>query len=367
MTTRTYPTHPGELTEAWLTETLRASGTLDPATSVSGFTTEPVGEGIGMLGVLVRVRLAYEPPAPNAPVSLIAKFPTTVAGNRAVAMAFRLYEREIRFYLDIAPQVEVSAPRCYGGEIDPVSGDAVLILEDLGEYTMGDQVAGCNADQAIKILDAVVGLHARFWGRTVGDPVLASVPAVDDTFQIEGIAAGTAAGWDPCMAMLGDVIPAEIQAAKDRFVPAVPDLHRRMGQRQQTVIHGDVRLDNMMFGTHPGQRDVVLVDWSLITTCGLHDVAYLLTQNVTTEERRAHEARIIEHYHGRLVELGVRDYSIEQCWDDYKLSALQLYAYAIVIAGTLDPSNERGAAFMRELVSRASTAMVDHDLLSLLT
>ena len=92
----------------------------------------------------------------------------------------------------------------------------------------------------------------------------------------------------------------------------------------------------------------------------------MLTQNVTIDERRGNESRIIEHYHRRLVELVEQGYSLEQCWDDYRLSALQLFAYAIVIAGTLDPSNERGAAFIRELVSRACTAMVDHDLLSLL-
>jgi Ecdysteroid kinase-like family len=366
MSARSYPTQPDELTTAWLTGILRTTGVLDDHTSVISFSTDPVGEGIGMLGVLVRVHLSFDGPAPDAPTSVIAKFPTLVAGNRAVAMHFRLYEREIRFYLDIEPQVEVSAPRCYGGEIDPVSGDAVLVLEDLGDYAVGDQVVGCTADEAITILDAVVGLHARFWDRTTGDPLLASVPAVDDDFQIDGIAGGTAAGWDPCMAMFAAVIPDEIKAARDRFIPAVPELHRRMGKRRQTVIHGDVRLDNMMFATHPGQRSVVLLDWSLVTTCGLHDVAYLVTQNVTTDERRAHEPRIIEHYHRRLGELGVRDYTLEQCWDDYRLSALHMYAYAIVIAGTLDPSNERGAAFMRELVSRASAAVMDHDLLSLL-
>ena len=366
MTTRTYPATPDELTAAWLTNALRAEGCLPADRSVTSFTTDPVGEGIGMLGVLVRVNLDYDGEAGEAPASLIAKFPTTVAGNRAVAMAFRLYEREIRFYLDIEPQVDVSAPHCYGGEIDPESGDAVLLLEDLGDYTMGDQVVGCTGAEAITILDAVVGLHARFWDKTVGDPVLASVPAVDDEFQINGIAGGTAAGWDPCMENFGDVVPQAIKDAKDRFVAAVPELHRRMGARRQTVIHGDVRLDNMMFGSGPGQRPVVLVDWSLITTCGLHDVAYLVSQNVTIAERRAHEAEIIEHYHRRLGELGVSDYSLEQCWDDYRLSVLQLFAYAIVIAGTLDPSNERGAAFMRELVSRACTTVVDHDLLALL-
>lgn len=361
-----YPSSPEQLTTEWLTDALHADGALPAGATVSSFTTQPVGEGIGMLGVLVRINLAYDGDAAGAPASVIAKFPTLIEGNRAVAMAFRLYEREVRFYCDILPKVEVSAPYRYAGEIDPATGDAVLLLEDLGEYTVGDQVAGCSAAEAMFILDAVVGLHARFWGKTVGDPLLASVPAVDDEFQIAGIAGGTAAGWDTVMANLGHVVPAEIQAAKDRFVPAVEQLHKWMGQRQQTVIHGDTRLDNMMFGTQPGQRDVVLLDWSLITTSGLHDVAYLVSQNVRTDERRAHENEIIEHYHRRLVELGVTGYSLEQCWDDYKLAVLHLYAYAIVIAGTLDPSNERGAAFMRELVSRASTTVMDHDLLSLL-
>jgi hypothetical protein len=365
MAAQLYPTSPAELTPVWLTETLRACGCLTGDARVTGISTEPVGEGVGMLGVLVRAELDYEGDADGAPRSLIAKFPTQVAANRAVAMTFHLYEREIGFYLDIEPQVDVSAPRCYGAEIDPVTGDAVLLLEDLRGYTTGDQVTGCSAAEAMTILDAVVGLHARFWDRT-HDPVLASVPSVDDPFQYEGIAGGVAAGWDPCMTQFGDVVPKEIMLIRDQLIAAVPELHRMMARRRQTVIHGDVRLDNMMFGCQAGHRDVVLLDWTLIRTSGLHDVAYLVSQNVRIDERRAHEERILEHYHGRLAELGVLDYSLEQCWDDYRLAVLHLFAYAIVIAGTLDPSNERGAAFMRELVARASTTVMDHDLLSLL-
>jgi len=365
MTTQRFPTSPSELSGEWLTTVLQACGALPAGGRVTGLSTTPVGEGIGMLGVLARAELELEGDTDGAPRSLIAKFPTQVAGNRAVAMAFRLYEREIRFYLDIEPQVDVSAPRCYGGEIDTASGDAVLLLEDLGGYRTGDQVAGCSADEAITILDAVVALHARFWDRT-DDPVLASVPSVDDQFQIDGIAAGTAAGWDPCMEIFGDVVPDEIRRARDRFIAAVPELHRMMARRRQTVIHGDVRLDNMMFGSPPDQREVVLLDWSLIKTNAMHDVAYLVSQNVRTDERRANERRIIEHHHRRLEELGVRDYTPEQCWEDYRLSVLHMFAYAIVIAGTLDPSNERGAAFMRELVARACATVMDHDLLDLL-
>jgi aminoglycoside phosphotransferase (APT) family kinase protein len=68
-----------------------------------------------------------------------------------------------------------------------------------------------------------------------------------------------------------------------------------VGRVKQTVIHGDLRLDNMMFGDTDDLQPVVLLDWTLTKTSGLHDVAYLVSQNVQLDERRAHEPAIIQH------------------------------------------------------------------------
>ncbi len=134
-----------------------------------------------------------------------------------------------------------------------------------------------------------------------------------------------------------------------------------IGRRVQTLIHGDVRLDNLMFD----ESHIILLDWALTISTGLHDVAYLLSQNVTTDERRAHEPELIEHYQRRLAENGV-EYPLEKCWEDYRVGVLYMFCYAVVIAGTLDPANERGASFMEKLVERASATMMDHDILSML-
>ena len=365
MTAIDFPTHPTELTTQWLTEALEAAGVLHGA-QVTGFTTTPVGEGIGMLGILVRVALSYDRPAPGAPQTLIAKFPSDVPTNREVGVTYRLYEREVNFYTRVRPQIEgLAAPECFGGQYEPATGDSFLLLEDLAAYRVGDQVVGCTAAEAMEILDAVIPLHARYWNR-IDDPLLEGMTKVDDPDQMAGIAAGCAAGWDPCVEMFPEAMPDEIRAVQERFTGSVPELHRMVGRLVQTVIHGDLRLDNMMFGDTPDLRPVVLLDWTLTKTSGLHDVAYLVSQNVDLAERRAHEAEIIEHYHGGLVEHGVEGYSLAQCWADYRLVVLHLFAYAIVIAGTLDPSNERGAAFMRQLLHRSSSAVMDHGLLALL-
>ncbi len=127
MTLTDYPTHPRELTTEWLAATLKAGDTLHGA-HVTSFSTSPVGEGIGMLGILVRVAMTYDRPAPEAPQTLIAKFPSAVPGNREIGMTYRLYGREVDFYTRISSEIEgLAAPRCYGGHYDPATGDSVLL------------------------------------------------------------------------------------------------------------------------------------------------------------------------------------------------------------------------------------------------
>ena len=360
-----FPSHPDQLTTEWLTSQLDTAGVTHGA-HVTDIEMSPVGEGIGMLGILARVAITYDRPAPDAPKTVIAKFPSAVPGNREIGVTYRLYEREVNFYTRIGPQIDgLAAPRCYGGQYNSATGDSYLLLEDLAAYRVGDQVAGCTAAAAMMILDAVIPLHATYWGR-IDDPLLEGVTKVDDQAQIDGIAGGCAFGWDPCVERFGETMPAEIRAVKEQFLAAVPKLHHMVGRLTQTVIHGDLRLDNMMFGDTDDMQDVVLLDWTLTKTSGLHDVAYLVSQNVQLDERRGHEPAIIQHYYNGLVASGVEGYTLEQCWDDYKLVVLHLFAYAVLIAGTLDPANERGSAFMRQMLHRSASAVMDHNLLTLL-
>ena len=363
--TYSFPISPAHLTPSWLTERLRASGIISQARVVS-LTLEPIGEGVGMLAVISRVTPVYDRDEPGAPRTLIAKCATPNEGNRAVAAAFHVYEREALFLRDVSSHTSMPIPAVYGVDIDVASGEFILLMEDLGAYRTGDQVAGCGPDDAKLVLDAAAPLHAAFWGRT-DDPLLAFAPRIDGDMQREGMSGGCIAGWETCMERFGHVVPAAIHEARERYTAAIHDLHRRMGAAPQTLVHGDLRLDNVMFGSGAEQRPAVVLDWQgVIVSCAAQDVAYLLTQNLTTEDRRTHEHDLLGHYHARLVDEGVTGYPFEQFEADYHLAALYLFVYAVVIGGTLDPSNERGMAFMSQLIERACAAIVDHDLLSLI-
>ena len=102
------------MTPEWLTAQLRDAGALDGAHSISGFRSEPIGEGAGMLGVIARLELDYAgEPGPIA--SVVVKCATPTVANRAVAMTFHMYEREVRFFRELADRMRTGRPRVLRG------------------------------------------------------------------------------------------------------------------------------------------------------------------------------------------------------------------------------------------------------------
>ena len=87
--------------------------------------------GAGLVGLNVKFTLRYIEGSEPGPSSVVGKFPSPGPTSRATRLAMRNYEREVRFYQEIAPTVASRTPACYAAEVDVVTGDFVLILEDL--------------------------------------------------------------------------------------------------------------------------------------------------------------------------------------------------------------------------------------------
>jgi hypothetical protein len=99
-----HPRSPADLTIANLAPALA----LDAASIVS-IDTEVIGQGVGILCQLARVRLAYKSGA-RGPASVIEKFPAATEQTRGLALQFKFYEREVNFYKHLAKQVSLPSP-----------------------------------------------------------------------------------------------------------------------------------------------------------------------------------------------------------------------------------------------------------------
>ena len=99
------PTTTSEITASWMTEALRASDVIGGDVAVSEISVDPGAVGVGFMGEIATVGLTYDGDANGAPTSVIAKFPTQSPEVRAMMQPARIYEREHRFYREIAAGV----------------------------------------------------------------------------------------------------------------------------------------------------------------------------------------------------------------------------------------------------------------------
>jgi len=359
------PTKESELTPEWLTLALRMSGAISASDTVTGFTAARIGVGTGMMSDLFRIELQYA--AGSRPLAaVVAKFSASSAQNRSIAVMMDMYSREVKFYDERASSISEATPRAYYHFYDPATHDMVLLLEDLSDYRPGDQAVGCAVADTELAIKAVAKLHVSTWHAEQRED-LASWMRIDGPVYVMGLGGGAAGGFDLAMSRFPDVVPPELLEAAAAYRAAIPALHARMAEGPLALAHGDFRLDNFMFGESAEQKPFVMLDLqAAIVTKPIHDVVYLLTQSVDIDVRRREERRLIELYQRELVELGVSDYSLDQAWEDYRFGALHALEFAILITAALEPGNERGTAWVRQCLGRATQAVVDLDALRLL-
>ena len=78
--TLTIPSSMAEITPAWLTAALREAKVIHSATvTAADFTT--IGEGVGIMGALARVKLTYDAAEDGAPTTLVATRPPALANT----------------------------------------------------------------------------------------------------------------------------------------------------------------------------------------------------------------------------------------------------------------------------------------------
>lgn len=350
------PASMADITPEWLTAALRANGHITGTVTAAGKVT--IGQGVGILGELARVTLTYDRPEAGAPKTLIAKIPTADPGGRGVAEMFGFYEKEVRFYNELCRSVGCRAARSYYAAGDPSAVQYVVLMEDLGGLQLGDQLAGASAEQCRTLVGEVAKLHARWWGTKDLD-ALDWIP-FGNAPQIKFSALAYAQALGPCLEKFDSHFTPQQKEFAAKFLYRMNPMQDSFVDRATTLCHGDLRLDNVFWGSVDGSAPVTLIDWQIaIKARGPYDVAYFMSQSVDPATRASIEEGLLREYHRQLVDGGVKEYSFDQCWDDYRTSTMFCVTYPVVSGGTIDLANERGLELVTRMLDRSLSAIMD--------
>jgi len=344
---------------AWLTGALRQADVLGAAGSVRDFTATPVGNGL--VGTSVRYTLHYAGDTDGAPASVVGKFPAMDATSRQSGAALRLYLREVNFYRLVAPRAAIRTARVFASGFDPGTHDFFLLFEDLAPARGGDQLAGCDAADAAVAMAEIARLHAPFWGA----PAVAGwdwlkLPA-EITRHLTGMVAPVA---EMFRARFAGMLEPEIMDAVMRLVPLAAPLLAAPVARP-TVLHGDFRLDNVLFEAKGGAWKMATLDWQTVAAGrGTLDASYFIGAGLRTAERAAHEVELVRIYHAALLAGGVRDYGWEECWRDYRKHSLNGLFMAMFSAINV-ARTERGDELFATMARRHGTQALELDAFDL--
>lgn len=333
-----FPTHPDAVTPEWLAARLDAAG-LPGARSLTGLRWEAIGTG--QVGDSVRFHLEYDNPGAG-PATLAGKFPAADQMSRGTAAAFGLYAKEVGFYRTIAPQLDVRVPQVVAADIAEDGVDFVLIFEDLGPCRGGNQLASCSAEDAAHGIRQAAAIHAPSWENVslTGLDMLQAKPG-----QVDQVKALYGNAQTIFRERYADSLEPELMAICEALNEAKDEwFGRQSGPR--SIVHGDFRLDNMLFDVKGGAEPIAVLDWQTVAAGNpLSDIGYFLGTGIGDELRRAHESELLELYCAEMTRRGV-PLTIEAIWDDYVAGALHGVSTAVFSAAYVERTERGDANFL---------------------
>lgn len=326
---------------------------------------EPTRIGAGQVGMNLRYELTAS--SDRVPLSVVVKLASPDPTSRATGIALRNYEREVRFYNEIAATLDVRTPACFFADWNEDGGDIVIVLEDMAPAEQGDQILGCGIVEARAAVSELARLHGPRWN----DPTLFDIDwlqrreSEEDGARLSGLFSMFKPGF------FANYENAVQDQTDGRAVAFVNELETKIAayvlakDEPFTVTHGDYRLDNLLFSTAAGGPPCTVVDWQTPGHGnGIGDLAYFIGAGLLPEQRRSHEWELVDLYIEGIESYG---HTVDHEWvrTHYRREAISGVVMAVV-ASQIVGHTDRGDLMFTAMAVRHILQGLDNGALDLL-
>ena len=332
---------------------------------VESLDVEPFGVPQGLTSNTIRLR--PRGPSDALPSSLILKIDSEDPQSREVALKLNCFRREVGFYDTFASDISSLVPLVYATGNGSTDEGRWLLMEDLSAMKVGNQVRGVSAEASCLVLEAIALAHARFWN----SPALQGYDWLpDQQFWFQG---STEILSSFHVNFLNDY-ELRVEPEALRLIEFVVEnsqvIDDVVAHRPMTLVHGDLRVENVLFGQSSTHRSVVLLDWATPTrSMAAMDLAYFIGGSVPMPARRDKLRDLCACWHQSLAKYGVRDYSFEDAWADFQLASLRCLSSVLHLhQWQLDPSiSSRSILLNDEWIERSCSLVVELEVLETLS
>lgn len=370
MTRPPIPRSADDVTAQWMQQALGA-GRASELAPIKAITLEEIDARAGVMGTVLRCHITCAEPSPGIPDTVIVKLPGTNADNLRISRRLQMFRREYDYYTLAAPLSPVRSPALLYGDFKGGGNRFVLVLEDLKEMQTLSQLEGASVAQARRALRTLARLHGTFWNRA-DQPPLNRIYDVLAARRRASLQFAYLANLPPALERFGSLFSPAMRGLAEAYGPRIAAHIGAVAAGPRTLIHGDARLDNILFPATPGeaetaaaragQEEIALIDWQVSgLSTPLYDAAYFLGSSVTTAVRRQVEREALAEYTEIIRAMGVEGFTLDQCWRLYRESTLGRLLAAVLVCGGLDLGDTRSRAMAEVGLQRTLAAIEDLD------
>jgi hypothetical protein len=345
-----------EITEEWLTAQLCRDV---PGARVESFTTP--GGSVGT-STRIALRVSYNEVGRNAglPTELFAKLAATYQ-QRLMLGGAGVLEGETVFFTQLRPEIEMEAPKGYGGVVDQRSWKSAVIMEDLAA-TKGarfiEPIHPLTRAQVEDLVQNLARMHDAMWeSPRLGG--LAKTPM--DHYRYISAFLDMERRCQVGMERAKSAIDPRIYGQADRLYTATRRaLELATDHLPHTLLHGDAHV-GQSYITDSGRMG--WGDWQVAMRGGWgHDYAYFVSSACEPDDRREWDRPLLELYLERLLEHGGKPPEFKEAWRTYCQQLFYPYAaWAFTIGRAAYQPKMQPDEYSLAILKRMSAAIADND------
>ncbi len=298
-----------QVTPDWLTQVFKESNILKKGSIIS-VQKSPVGDTPFSMPKITRLHIKYSGDA---------------VGNLPERLIFKIAkkEKEWFFYEELAKVMQApSIPRCFHVGRDQETEISYLLLEDLGDsHSQTQWPIAPSLSMCEKTMDCIAEFHAFWWQHPHLENDLRDKLTLGD-YWLNRINLAIA-NLPNFLDFIGDRLSTKRKKIYEKVLSSQNTFWQpQRSKHALTLIHGDAHFWNFVYPRDNTDR-VRIFDWNGWDIAkGTDDLAYMIGLHWYPERRDRFEIPLLKRYHAVLLQQGIKDYSWEDCWDDYRHSAM---------------------------------------------
>ncbi|MHA2398546.1 MAG: oxidoreductase family protein [Promethearchaeota archaeon] len=325
-----------QLTPERLTKILKNKGTINQGT-VTKITEKNSKRTTTSKVYFLEAKLSNDAQTEQTSLDIVVKI-TQLLGSVRI-----LGQLETKFYNILAETMDnMPIPTCYDANISRITGWSHKILEDLSQ-THESLSLPLNVylpppkRYCEKVIDTLAELHAFWWDH----PKIREYSKFSHgfyTFKENSFNEKALLNWfdnqsnllKQLLNLLGDRLSEQSKEMLLTIFSKFPQVaYKRLKKKKLTIVHGDAHFAQFYYPKDIDNENykVLLSDWQFWSVgVGGQDLSYLIGMFLFPETRHLMEEDLIKRYYNNLVKFEVKNYSWEECWDDYRLfNLLNIY------------------------------------------